>query len=107
MTISSNVLKVAAEAIVYSNPLLASQLVLRVCTYDGDGVLKRVFSRVRVAALSVDAVNSLTQSCLDGIEYSLDRMRRWEGSWVERLRVAIEVLSRIVLRHQPEEVVTI
>ena len=75
VTISSDVLKVAAEAIVYSKPLLASQLVLRVCTYDGDGVLKRVFSRVRVAAMPVHAVSALTQSCLDCIEYSLERMR--------------------------------
>ena len=108
VTISRDVLKVAAEAIVYSKPLLASQLVLRVCTYDGDGVLKRVFSRVRVAAMPVHAVSALTQSCLDCIEYSVERMRgRDGGSWVERLRVAIEVLSRIVLRHQPEKVIDI
>ena len=108
MTISSDVLKVAAEALAYSEPLLASQLVLRVCTFDGDAVLKRVFSRVRVAALPVHAVSALTQSCLDCIEYSLERMRRNDGgSWVERLRVAIEVLSRLVLRHQAEEVVDI
>ena len=81
VTISSDLLKVAAEAIVYSKPLLASQLVLRVCTYDGDGVLKRVFSRVRVAAMPVHAVSALTQSCLDCIEYSLERMRR-PGRWL-------------------------
>ena len=105
MAISSDILKVAAEAIVYSEPLLASQLVLRICTYDGDGVLKRIFSRVRVAALPVDAVSALMHSCIDCIEYSLGRMgRQHRGSWVERLRVAIEVLSRIVLRLQPAQV---
>ena len=105
MAISSDVLKVAAEAIVYSEPLLASQLVLRICTYDGDGVLKRVFSRVRVAALPVHAVSALTHSCLNCIEYSLGRMGRSNGrASVENLRVAIEVLSRIVLRHEPVRV---
>ena len=105
MVISSNVLKIAAEAIVYSEPLLASQLVLRICTYDGDGVLKRVLSRTRVAALPVHAVSALTDSCLNGIEYFLESTHGQDGgSWVERLRVAVEVLSRIVLRHQPEQV---
>ena len=107
MAISSDVLEVAAEAIVYCEPLLASQLVLRICTYDGDGVLKRVLSRARVAAMPVDAVSALTHSCLNCIEYSLDRMRRRDGgSWVGKLRVAIEVLSRVVLRHQPAQVDT-
>ena len=108
VTISRDLLEVAAEAIVHSKPLVASQLVLRVCSYDGDAVLKRVFSRVRVAAMPVHAVSALTQSCLDCIEYSLERMRgRNGGSWVERLRVAIEVLSRLVLRHQAEKVADI
>ena len=105
MAISSDVLKVAADTIVYSEPLLASQLVLRICTYDGDGVLKRVFSRARVAAMPIHVVDALTQSCSAWIEYGLSQMRRLDGGpWIERLRVAIEILSRIVLRQQPDQV---
>ena len=105
MRVSRDILETAAEALVYSQPRLAAHVVLRICNYDGEGVLDRVFSRARVAALPVHDVDALTESCLRCIEYALERMRRHDGgTWVERLRVTIEVLSRIVLRHQPDKV---
>ena len=55
--------------------------------------------------MPVDAVSAVTHSCLNCIEYSLGKMHGpYGGAWVGKLRVAIEVLSRIVLRHDPAQV---
>ena len=102
---SKDILKRAAEALVPSEPLLASLLVLRICDYDGDGVLMRVFARMRVAALPDNAVDVVGRCCSQCIDYSVSRIRGPEASaWVDRLRVALEILSRLVLRKQPDKV---
>lgn len=104
MQVSFDILRAAADILAPSAPLLAMQLVLRTCTNDGDDVLNRVFSRARVATLSMDAVNAVAQSCSACIDYSLRRIgdQRF-GPRVERLRVALEILSRIVLRFPPDK----
>ena len=102
---STGILKRAAEALAPTEPLLASLLVLRICDDDGDGVLMRVFARMRVAALPDNAVDVVGRCCSQGIDYSVSRMRGPEASaWVNRLRVALEILSRLVLRNQPDKV---
>ena len=102
---SRDILERAAEELLHSEPLLASLLVLRICNSDGDGVLMRVFARMRVAALPDIAVDVVTRCCSQCIDYSVSRMRgREAAAWVERLRVALEILSRIVLRNQPDKV---
>ena len=88
----SNILQLAAEHLVKSNPELAVRLVLRSCTYDKDKSLMRVLSRYHLALLPDDAVQRLVKDCIRVIDYSLPR------GWVERIRVAIEVLSRLVSR---------
>ena len=89
---ASSMLRLAAEQLVMSNPELAVRLVLRSCTYDEDETLKRVLSRTRVALLQDDAVPRLVADCLRMVDHSLAK------GWAERLRVALEVLSRLVLR---------
>ena len=101
MRVSSDILKMAAVKLVSSEPLLAMRLVLRVCTSDGDDLLKRVFSRTRVAALSKDTVDAIAQSCFDSLDYSFRRVRD-QMFWVGRFAVSMEVLSRIVLRFPPD-----
>ena len=88
----ADLLRSAAEHIVSFNPELAIRLVLRSCTYDEDESLKRVLSRNNLAQLSDDAVQKLVRDCKRVMDYSLSR------GWVERVRVAIEVLSRLVSR---------
>ena len=93
--IARDILAVAADELASSDPRLASQLVLRICHYDNDPLLRRVLSRTRVAAMSSESVEAVAQSCAHVIEFVVDNL---SGETVERLRVAIEVLSRIVLR---------
>ena len=88
----ADILQLAAEHLVQFNPELAIRLVLRSCAYDKDKTLMRVLSRNRIALLQDDAVQRLVRDCIRVIDYSLPR------GWVERIRVAMAVLSRLVLR---------
>ena len=89
---ASSMFRLAAEQLVMSNPELAVRLVLRSCTYEEDETLKRVLSRTRVALLQDDAVRRLVADCLRMVDHNLAKR------WAERVRVALEVLSRLVLR---------
>ena len=65
--------------------------------------LQRVLSRTKVAGLSEDAARDLANSCIHLIEFSRPRLYvtdefRFGRAWVERMRVAMEVLSRLVSR---------
>ena len=88
----ADLLRSAAEHIVKLNPELAIRLVLRSCTYDEDESLKHVLSRTHLAQLPDDAIRRLLEDCKRMLEYSLLK------EWIERIRVAIEVLSRLVSR---------
>ena len=88
----ADILQLAGEHLVKSNPELAIRLVLRSCTYDKDKSLMRVLSRNHLALLPDDAVQRLVKDCIRVIEYGRPR------GWVERIRVAMEVLSRLVSR---------
>ncbi len=108
--IAENLLKLAAEKLFASDPEMAVRLVLRVSKYDQDKTLMRVFSRTRVAALSTDSARTLAEICNSVVEYALPRMVGADVRghrpvfWIERMRVAMEVLSRLALRQEPEKV---
>ena len=92
----ADLLRSAAERIVKFNPELAIRLVLRSCTNDEDESLKRVLSRNNLAQLPDDTVQRLMRDCKSVMNYSLSR------GWVERLRVTIEVMSRLVSRQEAD-----
>ena len=99
----SGILARAAEALVSVNPELAVQLVLRVCSYDRDKTLERVLSRERIAAFPEETAVKLAKLSIDAIEYALPKAFESERhpsglSSIERMRVALEVLSRLVMR---------
>ena len=103
MSMASDLLTLAADELVATNPKLSIRLVLRICRYDGDKTLQRVLSRSRLARLTDDATEELAQLCVGVIQHALPLLfateERFGGiSWVERMRVALEVLSRLVLR---------
>ena len=103
MSMVSGLLTLAADELVTTNPKLSIRLVLRICTYDKDKMLQRVLSRTHLASLPVETVTEIAQLCMGVIKYSLPRLFASEEpptgiSWVERMRVAMEVLSRLVLR---------
>ena len=72
----------------------------------------RVFSRIRVATLQMDLVKTLASTCIGVVDYALPRVvsaaaRREVVFWIERMRVAVEVLSRLAIRVEPEMIETI
>ena len=99
-------LELAADNLSAFAPELAVRLILRIADYDGNSTLTHVLSRTRVAAMPADLASTLAQICVGVIEYALlriaDTSRQSGISWIERLRVAIEALSRLVLRLDPE-----
>lgn len=113
VNVATDILKLAAESLVVLYPEMAARLVLRVSTEEGDKTLKRVFSRTRVAVLSVDSAKALAEICSSVIEYALPQMvgmtarGNYPLFWIGRMRVAMEVLSRLVLRLAPDMVESI
>ena len=101
-----SILELAADNLSGLDPELAVRLMLRITNNDGNSTLTHVFSRTRVAAMPADLASTLAQICVGVIEYALPRIvgtsRQRIIFWIERLRVAIEALSRLVLRLEPE-----
>lgn len=100
--IAGHLLLRAAERLVVRRPGLAMRQVLRVATFDEDKTLMRVVSRERVAALTEKTARDLAESLRRMVAYSVRRLvgagEKRSMSWVERARVAMEGLSRLVLR---------
>ena len=99
----------ATEELASLVPELAIRLVLRLCTSDTDDTLRRVVSRTSVATLTEDSAISLASICMDAIDFAQPRLFTLDEtkagiSSIERMRVAIEVLSRLVPRLEPEMV---
>ena len=101
--VASSALGSAAEVFALMRPELAIRLVLRSANSETDNTLERVLARSRVASLSDSTVDILSGICINVINYSFSRLviadrRRRSFSWATRMRVAMEVLSRLVLR---------
>ena len=98
-----DILKLAADELSASEPEMAVRLILRTLSYDGDPFLKRILSRPHIAMMPVDLVKTLAHLCSGIIEYALPRISisgagKRPVFWIERMRVTMEVLSRIVVR---------
>ena len=109
MEIAAPLLKSAAEQLAASQPELAIRLVLRACSSETDKTLDRVVSRVRIAVLPDSSVAALASTCIDAIQQVLPKLasidptrRRIHG--IPRISVAMEVLSRLAIRMEPEQV---
>ena len=103
MAMASDLLTLAADELASTNPELSIRLVLRICKYDRDTVLQRVLSRSRIARLKDETIQELARLSVGTIRHALPRLFPDEGplrgiTWVERMRVALEVLSRLILR---------
>ena len=92
----ADILLLAADRLAKVNPELAVRLVLRSCVSEKDETLMRVLSRTRIVMMQDDTIRRLVADCKKAIDFGLPR------GWVERIRVAVEVLSRLVLRLGPE-----
>ena len=90
----AEIVRLAATRIEPSNAELAIRLVLRSCSSEESKELTQVLSRNHIAVLSEDAIEHLTIDCAKLIKFAVS-----EGK-PDRLRVAIEVLSRLAPRLQ-------
>ncbi len=103
------ILKLSADQLSASEPEMAIRLILRTFIYDGDHTLKRILSRHHVAVIPADAANRLARLCSNLIVYCLPGISVTGAGkrrlfWVEHMRVAIEVLSRLTVRLEPSRV---
>ena len=102
----------ATEELVTIAPELAVRLVLRASSDEGDKTLERVVARTRIATLSKESVKALAEICNSVINYALPRLNLADSPslvnpWVRRTRVALEVLSRLVLRLPADSVAAV
>ena len=112
-SITTHILANAAEVLhADGQENLALRLMLRITTYDGDDLLKRLLSRPKLASMPQHLAETLANLCLRVIEYYVERgfrvsVRQGAVHPVERIRVSMESLSRFALRLTPEEVADI
>ena len=107
LVVASGILRIAAEALCPHEPEMAARLILRITKYDKDKRFNSILSRSRVASMEEDSINRLTLNLLDAIDFALPRISApgEDGRvvfWLERLRVAVEALSRLVVRVEPQ-----
>ncbi len=107
---AAGILTLAADELATYVPELAIRIILRIGRDESDKTFRRVFSRTRIASLSDDATETLARICISVVDHALPRLRTPDEtiggiSSVERLRVALEGLSRLILRVNPELVV--
>ncbi len=108
MDVAGSLMRSAAEQLAVTQPELAIRLVLRACNTETDKSLDRVVSRSRIAALPPRPLAALVKSCTAAIRevraklVSTDPVRR-RVHWAPRASVAMEVLSRLVIRMEPEQ----
>ena len=112
MSITRDILTLATDQLADAAPDLAIRLVLRFCQSDTDKTLDRVLARSRVARMSEDSARILAERCESVINYALPRLNSTETStlinpWVRRMPVALEALSRLVLRLPPDSLVAV
>ena len=90
----------------------ALRLMLRVTTYEGDDLVRRLLSRPNLATVPETVVASIVGLCEGSIDYYAQRGLRRSGpqgvvSPIERVRVAMEILARLALRLKPERAVEV
>jgi hypothetical protein len=105
VVVGSDILALAAEHLITTDYALACRLALRVAKSEDEATFNRVWARPRIAAMSMQEVAALLELINNLINYALPRTACAGTSsefWEERLRVAIEALSRLVLRLPPE-----
>lgn len=103
IAVASDILEYAAEELAQHEPEVAVRLILRVSRYDQDKRLNRILTRSLIASTPQEVIEGLSQNTLNVIRFALPRIavagqRGDVIFWIEKCRVAMEALSRFVLR---------
>ena len=106
--IASDILAPAAEIHADINYELSFRLSLRIAKSENDNTFRRIWSRYRIAFIPMEEVYALYNIVNDVIDYAMPKVTQdtdpQNKLWITRLRVALEALSRLVLRLPPEYV---
>lgn len=105
MVVGSDILALAADHLKTTDHALACRLVLRLATSEDDATFNSIWARSRIAAMPMNEIATLVDLVNSVITYALPRVAcagTHPEFWVTRLRVAMEALSRLVLRLPPE-----
>ena len=103
MSAASDILRSAADELVVINQELAVRIVLRISLSASDETLQRVMSRPLIATLSDESTIALAEICIQLIDYALPKISSPDPgirgiSWHQKIEVALEALSRLVMR---------
>lgn len=102
IVVASDILKAAAEELRVETPHLAFRLALRLASSEADRLINMVLSRPAAARLTPTEVTDLVAVTRRTIDYAQPRVGcppvERSVFWITRLRVAIEGLSRLVIR---------
>ena len=107
-SITGHLLSSASEVLYADGRIeLALRVMLRVTTYDGDSLLKRLLSRPKLASLPYELVETLAAMCQRVVDAYVARgpsvpVQNGAVHPVDRLRVCMESLSRFALRMPPD-----
>ena len=96
----------AAVWLAEPSPDLALRTILRISTFEEDETFEDFFNRSRIAQLADSQVEALVERASRAINYGVPRAaaatteddHERANYWVSKMRVAVEVLSRLVLR---------
>ena len=102
-TVWAEVLRKAAEEVADYNLEFAIRLVLRACIGENDKTLERILTRTRIATMPTELAATLTESCLNAMDKAVrDKVTQISISQ-NRFNTAAEVLSRLVIRLEPDQ----
>ncbi|MCW8929628.1 MAG: SIR2 family protein [Gammaproteobacteria bacterium] len=105
--LASELLTLAAIQLASTDYKLASRLALRLASSEEDDILNNIWSRTKVASLTSVEVAALVDITSKIINYALPKVSEPGSIWVTRLRVAVEALSRLVLRSSQDHAVDV
>jgi len=97
MNVGSNGLNSAALWLKQANPALAIRILMRTCSSESDKILKKVAKRETIALLDENTAEELMDIFMQGINQLAPGIASDEKH-LAQLRVAMELLSRLVLR---------
>lgn len=95
--LGSNGLERAALWLTQIDPAFAIRILMRTCDSESDKTLKKVVTREMVALLDKDAAEQLGKIFIQGIEQLVSEISS-STKHIGKLRVAMELLSRVALR---------
>ena len=111
VTIAGRLVKRAAEALMLEDATIGIRQMIRVTTSDSDKAFMRVLSRPRVASLTPATANSLARDVQIALKDAVSCIRATGAGrglhGTRRASVAIESLSRLVLRLDASSVLSV